>query len=214
MMSRGHAEHLMLMVQEVLAEARVAFSDLDLLAVTIGPGGFTGLRVGIAAAQGISLAGELSCIGVSTLEVVANGISFTEREDSYVLAAIDSKREDIYTQIFVNIPEGSNLQSLGKSEAVLPKNLAKFLRLSLSDAGSLLKKIFVVGDASEKAIEALRGAGIDAIAGTTTSATDARGVAAIAANRWAEGSSGEALHPLYLRLPDATVPRNGGQLRP
>ena len=95
MMSRGHAEHLMTMVQEVLTEAGVEFSHLDLLAVTIGPGGFTGLRVGIAAARGISLASDLSCMGVSTLEVVANGISFVERDDSYILVAIDSKREDI-----------------------------------------------------------------------------------------------------------------------
>ena len=213
-MVRGHAEHLLVMIREVLAEAGANFSNIDLLAVTNGPGGFTGLRVGLATARGISFAGDLSCIGISNLELVANGVTFTDRDDSYILAAIDSKREDIYIQIFANVSKGSELQSLGNPEALLPKDLAKFLRSELPLKNSSIKKIIVVGDATDKAIAALKNFGIETVSGNTTFATDARGVAEIAANRWKGNTCRDSLKPLYLRPPDATIPRNGGRLRP
>lgn len=213
-MARGHAEHLMGMIRDVLAESGVGFSDLDLLAVTNGPGGFTGLRVGLAAARGISFASDLACIAVSTLEVVANSVSFAERDGAYVLAVIDSKREDIYAQVFTVISEGFNLQPLGKPEAISPKILADFLCSRVSAQSNSTVRVVVSGDATACAIAALRDSGVDAVAGTATLVPDARGVAAIAATRWTGGVSLESLQPIYLRPPDATVPRNGGRIRP
>jgi tRNA threonylcarbamoyladenosine biosynthesis protein TsaB len=213
-MARGHAEHLMGMVSDVLKEAGVGFPDLNLLAVTNGPGGFTGLRVGLAAARGISFAGDLACIGVSTLEVVANCVSFAERDGALVLAAIDTKREDIYAQVFTNVSVGSGLHPVGKSKAILPKNLANFLCIRGSSQSNLIDKIVVIGDATVRAIAALRDSGIDSVAGTATFACDARGVAKLAATRSIVETSAESLRPLYLRPPDATIPRNGGRLRP
>ena len=70
-MARGHAEALMPMVQAVMAEARIAWADLELVAVTNGPGSFTGLRTGLAAARGIALAQGIPVAGVTTLEAVA-----------------------------------------------------------------------------------------------------------------------------------------------
>ncbi|MCH7931874.1 MAG: tRNA (adenosine(37)-N6)-threonylcarbamoyltransferase complex dimerization subunit type 1 TsaB, partial [Proteobacteria bacterium] len=64
-MARGHAEALMPMVEAVMAEAGLAFADLDLVATTVGPGTFTGLRVGLAAARGLALAGGLPIVGVT-----------------------------------------------------------------------------------------------------------------------------------------------------
>ena len=212
-MSRGHAEHLMVMIREVLAESEINFSNLDLLAVTNGPGGFTGLRVGLAAARGMSLAGGIACIGISTLEVIANGLSYAERDSSYILSAIDTKREDIYTQIFTNTSKGSVLHSLGKPQATLPENLASYLRKEFLAKKNLKKKIIVVGDAAERIITILRKSGIEVITGKTSLATDARGVAAIAAYRWNGSSLKDSLQPIYLRPPDATVPINGGRLR-
>ena len=173
-MTRGHAEHLMVMIREVLVESGENFSNLDLLAVTNGPGGFTGLRVGLAAARGISLAGGIACIGISTLEVIANGLSCAERDSSYILSAIDTKREDIYTQLFTNTSKGSALHSLGKPQATLPENLADYLHMELLVKNDLKKKIIVVGDAADRAITTLRKSGIEVIAGRTTLDTDAR----------------------------------------
>src|SRR6202040_1588458 len=64
-MSRGHAEALMPMVARVMDAARLEFSDIDRIAVTIGPGSFTGVRVGIAAARGIALAARKTAIGLT-----------------------------------------------------------------------------------------------------------------------------------------------------
>ena len=75
-------------------------------------------------------------------------------------------------------------------------------------------RIVVVGDAAERAVAALCDAGLNAVPSAALSAPDARTVAALAAARWSAGTPAQALRPLYLRPPDATVPRNGGRLRP
>ena len=78
-MRRGHAETLMPMVRAVMDEAGLAFSDLDAIAVTTGPGAFTGIRIGLAAARGFALAANLPLIGVTTLEAVAGAMTVAAR---------------------------------------------------------------------------------------------------------------------------------------
>ncbi|MEL7228651.1 MAG: tRNA (adenosine(37)-N6)-threonylcarbamoyltransferase complex dimerization subunit type 1 TsaB [Pseudomonadota bacterium] len=68
---RGHAEHLMGLVEEVLSEGRSGWQDIECVGCTIGPGSFTGLRVGLAAAQGLTLALNKPGVGVSVFEVLA-----------------------------------------------------------------------------------------------------------------------------------------------
>lgn len=210
-MARGHAEYLMGMVQSVLADSGAGFADLDLLAVTNGPGGFTGLRIGLAAARGMAFAAGLPCFGVSTLEAVAEGVSLSERDDGRVLAVIDSKRGDIYAQVFSG---GPGLRPMGDAEAVSPENLAGFLSARNITQNSSGGRVVVAGDATEQAVAALCDGGIDAVPGAAPPAPDARTVAAIAAARWSAGTPVEPLRPLYLRPPDATVPKDGGRLRP
>src|SRR6202049_1267733 len=72
---RGHAERLMPMMAEVMDEAELAFSDLDRIAVTVGPGTFTGVRVGVAAARGLALASGAALVGATTLAVMAHQAS-------------------------------------------------------------------------------------------------------------------------------------------
>ncbi len=86
-MERGQSEALMPMVLDVLAEAGCGFSQLDLLAVTVGPGAFTGLRIGLAAARGMALASGIPCLGVTTLEAVAHGVPEGERAADPLLVA-------------------------------------------------------------------------------------------------------------------------------
>lgn len=96
--TRGHAEELMGVIAKVLQEAHLTPADLGVLAVTIGPGTFTGLRVGLAAARGMALARALPLVGITTLEAVASVV--TAQEDEVIAAVFDARRGEIYLQIF------------------------------------------------------------------------------------------------------------------
>ena len=95
-MTRGHQERLAPMVAEVMAEAGITFDALDRVGVTIGPGGFTGLRVGLAFVKGLAVALDIPCVGVTTLAALAA---------SSGAAAIDAKRGEIYLLIEGGEPE-------------------------------------------------------------------------------------------------------------
>jgi tRNA threonylcarbamoyladenosine biosynthesis protein TsaB len=98
-MMRGHAEALMPMVAAVMSAAGTEFADLDRIAVTVGPGSFTGLRVGIAAARGFALAAGKTAVGLTTLATLA--APFFDVDDSKaLLAAIDARHGRVYMQLF------------------------------------------------------------------------------------------------------------------
>jgi N6-L-threonylcarbamoyladenine synthase len=99
MIGKGHAEHLMGIVDRALDQAGVALSDVDRLAVTIGPGSFTGIRVGVAAARGFALSLNIPAVGITTLEVMA-AAQCEKTPGHAVLAAMDAKRDEIYLQSF------------------------------------------------------------------------------------------------------------------
>ncbi|WP_369058007.1 tRNA (adenosine(37)-N6)-threonylcarbamoyltransferase complex dimerization subunit type 1 TsaB [Caulobacter sp. 73W] len=93
-MTRGHQEALGGIVRETMAQAGVDFASLDRIAVTVGPGSFTGLRVGLAFAKGLAVALNIPCIGIGTLEALAEG------RDEPRIATIDAKKGQIYWQAF------------------------------------------------------------------------------------------------------------------
>jgi tRNA threonylcarbamoyladenosine biosynthesis protein TsaB len=98
-MSRGHAEALMPLIANVMSEARIEFAELDRVAVTVGPGSFTGLRVGVAAARGIALASGKPVVGLTTLSTLA--VPLIDADDSQaVLAVIDARHANVYMQLF------------------------------------------------------------------------------------------------------------------
>lgn len=98
-MMRGHAEALMPLIVAVMSAADIEFTDLDRIAVTVGPGSFTGLRVGVAAARGIALATGKPAVGVTTLAALA--APFFEADDSTaLLAVIDARHDQVYMQLF------------------------------------------------------------------------------------------------------------------
>ena len=204
-MSRGQSERLIPMVREVLSEAGAEFADLDLLAVTTGPGAFTGLRIGLAAARGMALAGDLACFGVTTLDAVAAGVPEHERDKARVLVALDSKRAEVYAQAF-----RSDLRPLSGAEALLPEDLAALTANANGDAD----RVVVVGDGAGQVIQELKDRGIEAVLSTAPGVPDAATVAKIAAKRWSPDRPAEPLRPLYLRPPDAKVSKNGGKIRP
>jgi len=96
---RGHAERLMGMIEATMAEANLAFRDLDRIAVTVGPGSFTGVRVGIAAARGLALVTGVPAVGIVTLAVHAEEARAL-RGARPVLAVIAAGRGELYGALY------------------------------------------------------------------------------------------------------------------
>ncbi|WP_119418468.1 tRNA (adenosine(37)-N6)-threonylcarbamoyltransferase complex dimerization subunit type 1 TsaB, partial [Desertibaculum subflavum] len=97
---RGQAEAMVPMIQQCLDEAGIGFADLDAIAVTVGPGGFTGLRVALATARGLRLALAKPAVGLSTLEAIAAGVPEAARAGRRILAVIDARRGEVFAQGF------------------------------------------------------------------------------------------------------------------
>jgi tRNA threonylcarbamoyladenosine biosynthesis protein TsaB len=97
-MKRGHAEALMPLIGRVIAQSGIAFAALDRIAVTTGPGSFTGLRVGLSAARGIALAANKPVVGVTTLTAFAAPV-VSKNGENPVISAIDARHDQVYLQV-------------------------------------------------------------------------------------------------------------------
>lgn len=95
-MTRGHQERIAVLAREVMAEAGVKFTDLTRIAVTVGPGSFTGLRVGLSFAKGLATALSIPCVGVNTLEALAASTDAA----GLVAGVLDAKMGQVYLQVF------------------------------------------------------------------------------------------------------------------
>jgi tRNA threonylcarbamoyladenosine biosynthesis protein TsaB len=179
-MQRGHAERLAPMVDEVMREAGLGFAAIDRIAVTIGPGTFTGLRIGLAMARGFGLALDRPVIGVTTVETIA--AAQTSREHPIVVAC-DARRDECYFAVFA--PHLAPLHAV----SVLP--LDEIIR-RLPDG-----RAYVLGSASDALIAASRR---DDLIRVRNDLPDAAHLAPLAATRAVTDRPPE---PLYLRPPDA-----------
>jgi tRNA threonylcarbamoyladenosine biosynthesis protein TsaB len=181
---RGQAEMIMPMIEEVMAEAGLAFAGLGLLAVTVGPGAFTGLRIGLAAAKGMALAAGLPIAGISTTLAVAAAVPAAERRGRTILAAVESKRTEIYAQAF-----DAGLNPLGEIVAQPAAELA------LLHPGPIV----LAGERSGELAPLMASATL----ASSLPQPDAAAVAALASRLWPGRSLPAA--PLYLRPPDVTM---------
>jgi tRNA threonylcarbamoyladenosine biosynthesis protein TsaB len=105
-MKRGHAEALMPLIARVIKQAGIAFASFDRIAVTTGPGSFTGLRVGLSAARGIALAADKPVVGLTTLAAYAAPV-VSENAGQPVISAIDARHDHVYFQVVSG--DGSSL---------------------------------------------------------------------------------------------------------
>ncbi len=181
-LGKGHAEHLMTVVEEAMREADVAFADIGSIAVSVGPGSFTGVRVGVSAARGFAMALKVPAIGVTTLEAIA-----AETRDRFgarqVMGAIDAGRGEINAAIYDEA-----------GEVISPPAV-----MTLADAVAYAENnsLLVAGSAAERIAEA---ATVKLDVGPQLATADIRFYAAIAAGREA---GAEKPKPLYLRDADA-----------
>ncbi len=175
-MSRGHQERLAPLVAEIMGEAGLSFDQLDRIAVTVGPGSFTGLRVGLAFAKGLSAALGIPAIGVGSLEALA------QPHAGRVFAVLDAKRGQVYLQAFadgaaVSAPDALPIETAAARLAELAPDLL------VGTGAALLADM----RPSARVIAADH--------------ADPAAVAALAAAR-----APTPPRPLYLRAPDAKLP--------
>jgi tRNA threonylcarbamoyladenosine biosynthesis protein TsaB len=185
--SRGrHASLLLGLVEQVLRDGGVTWEEVSRLAVGVGPGGFTGLRIGIATARALSQSRALEVVPVSSLEALAAGAAASQP----VAAVIDARRGEVFAAVFA--PDGSPL--LGPA-ALAPEALAE--RLAALPATPL-----AVGDGAVRFAEELASAGaVVPPAGTPVHRLDAVQICRLGEVR--EPVDRDALLPTYLREPDA-----------
>jgi tRNA threonylcarbamoyladenosine biosynthesis protein TsaB len=192
-MVRGHAEALIPLIGRVTAAAGVAFRDFDRIVVTTGPGSFTGLRVGIAAARGIALSIDKPAVGLSTLSAYAAPY-LADDANSPVVVAIDARHQHVFLEVFG--PGG---------RSVITPRLAPLREAARAAAEAPAR---IVGSAAQAVAGALRATDATPILVDQREAPDIDWVARVGA-ALPEGQSPPK--PQYLRAPDAQ-PQYAAQL--
>ncbi|TPI52919.1 MULTISPECIES: tRNA (adenosine(37)-N6)-threonylcarbamoyltransferase complex dimerization subunit type 1 TsaB [unclassified Mesorhizobium] len=180
-LGKGHAEHLMGVIAEALKAGATAYAGLGAIAVSVGPGSFTGLRVGVSTARGLALALKLPAIGVTTLEALAAEAAgaFPGRA---VLAALDAGREEIHAALY------DEMSVLTYGPAVV----------TLADAVAMAsERSSVLAGTAATRIAASAGRSFDI--GPETATADILTYARLAVTK----GEGERPKPLYLRGADA-----------
>ena len=189
-----HSQTLMVMAEDMLKQCGKVSSDVDAVAVAEGPGSFTGVRIGVAAAKGFAWGREIPCYGVSTLEAMAESLGIY---DGYVCPVMDARRSQVYNALF-EVTRGE-VTRIREDRAISLDDLAE-------DVKTLEKPVFLVGDGSNLCYNTL----LERVPSLVLPPEHrmhqrAVGVGLIAARQLAAGISGDAasLTPNYLRLSQA-----------
>ena len=182
--SRGrHAEHVLSLAAEALERAGLRWRDVDLVAVGLGPGGYTGLRIGLASARGLALAHGAPLVGVGTLRALAEPLHATT-----VLAIVDARRGELFTAAYLDDVE------------VLAPSVTQPGELPALLGGAAAGGVTALGDGAQIHRDLLEGAGLK-VPGERSALhrVSAGSICRIAA----AGGASSAAAPIYLRRPDA-----------
>ena len=189
-----HSQTLMVMAEDMLKQCGKTAKDVDALAVAEGPGSFTGVRIGVAAAKGFAWGREIPCYGVSTLEAMAQSLGIY---DGYICPVMDARRSQVYNALFE--ADRGEITRIREDRAISLDDLAE-------DVKKLEKSVFLVGDGSILCYNTL----LERVPSLVLPPEHrmhqrAVGVGFIAARQIRAGISGDAaaLTPNYLRLSQA-----------
>lgn len=189
-----HSRTLMPLVDGMLKAAELPLENVDLIAVAQGPGSFTGLRIGVAAAKGLAWAKDLPCCGVSTLVAMAQNLRHLDGE---IICAMDARRNQVYNAVFE--AKDGRLTRLSEDRAIGLAQLAEEIK---NHSGEKI----IVGDGAHLCYNYFLEAGIPCrMAPAQLRMQNAVGVALAAEELAAEGKtvSAHQLVPVYLRLSQA-----------
>ena len=190
-----HSRTLMPMLRDMLNNADLKLSDFDTIAVSHGPGSFTGVRIGVATALGLAAGTGAKAVGVSTLEAMSRTVTEGALTDAIVLTAMDARRGEVYAAAF----QGSErlLEDTAEPAAGFCDRVKEF-------AKNREKSIICVGDGAEICYNYLREQGVDArLAPPHLLRQSAVGVAFAAAALIESGEEIPPLRPVYLRMSQA-----------
>lgn len=189
-----HSQTLMPMIDDVLNCTRTELSEVDLFAVSAGPGSFTGIRIGVASLKGLAMAKNKPCVGVSTLEAMAFNL---EHLNGIICSVMDARCQQVYNAIF-SVHDGC-MERITADRALSIEDLAK-------ECENYAKPLFLVGDGAKLCYNNERFKNLNAILPPEPLIYQrACGVAksALAAFERGEAVTPAALMPIYLRLPQA-----------
>lgn len=192
---RGHAERLMPMIGEALAEAGLGYGDLQRIVVTTGPGSFTGTRIGVAAARALALALSVPAVGVSVLDALIEAAR--AETDGLIVAALDARRGEIYAKAVKSV--GKPISNQGSGSILLAAQVTTVATLAGAIAKLNCGAVTLTGSVAASLARMLGEAGIGAAIAGEAATVDILTVAAL-------GSRSDAISPpvpLYLRPPDA-----------
>ena len=189
-----HSQTLMVMAEDMLKQCGKTAKDVDAVAVAEGPGSFTGVRIGVAAAKGFAWGREIPCYGVSTLEAMAQSLGIY---DGFICPVMDARRSQVYNALFE--ADRDEITRIREDRAISLDDLAE-------DVKKLEKSVFLVGDGSILCYNTL----LERVPSLVLPPEHrmhqrAVGVGIIAAQQMIAGISGDAaaLTPNYLRLSQA-----------
>ena len=189
------SELLLPMAENLLASLKLGFGDIDLFATSVGPGSFTGVRIGVSLIKGLAFGRNIPCVGVSTLEALAENLSPLS---GILLPCMDARRAQVYSATFIS--DGSSLNRVTEDRAVALSDLAEELRAYEG------QNIYICGDGYAVAQKALSAAGISLAKTPELLINESAVSVARVAKRMYEGGqycSDSELSPVYLRMPQA-----------
>lgn len=186
-MERGHAEEIMPLIERVMRKVEGGFSTIDRVAVAVGPGSFTGIRIGLAAGQAIALACKAEVVGVSTLAALAAPL-ILDAADSVIAAAIDARHGKVFVAAFA--PDGRAL--------LTPRRAGAHEALRALGDGPLL----LIGSGAGLLAKEARARGLAVKIVSEQAAPDIEFVARLGLAAKPETAPAK---PLYLKEPDVTI---------
>ncbi len=186
------SELLLPMAENLLKSLRLSFSDIDLYATSVGPGSFTGVRIGVSLIKGLAFGRDIPCVEVSTIEALAENLRGLS---GIVVPCMDARRAQVYTATF----KGENLERLCEDRAIALSALAEELK-------EYSEPVYLVGDGYEVAKKALLAEGVKLCdTPELLICQNAVSVAKVAFRKYNAGeiTTDRELSPMYLRLPQA-----------
>lgn len=190
------SELLLPMAEAALKALRINFSDIGAYAVTVGPGSFTGVRIGVSLVKGLAFGRNVPCVPVSTLEALAENLRSLS---GIIVPCMDARRSQVYTAIFSS--DKDDITRLCEDSAI-----------SISDLGERLREydgtpIYLVGDGYDIVYKALSDLGLKNLSATPEllRLQNAASIGRVAKRKLESGefTTDEKLSPIYLRMPQA-----------
>ena len=208
---RRHAESLVVAIDSLLQVVGRTYADVTAVAVDVGPGLFTGLRVGVAAAKAFALALDAPIVTATSLEILAFDAADWLRTGDRIVGLVDARRKQMYAQHFAVVagPDGMRVEAVGAATVLSPESVRQGLSVvhaanvanTANAANTLHSATVVVGDGAARYPDAV--SGLSGVAVRPSASPSVGALLRLCGGR--PGGVADAVEPVYLRAPDAEI---------